>query len=117
MDRYGQIASSYDTSCKALLTGLPPFISDAKGQILLTKREEQIVSKVAEGMKNREIAESLNVSEHTLKNHLFRVFERLGISSRAELILYLQAQGPCVNRHIGTAQSTLSDGDAKPHDL
>src|SRR5208337_2765241 len=44
------------------------------------------------GMKNREIAELLNVSEHTVKNHLFRIFERLGISSRAELILYLHGQ-------------------------
>jgi DNA-binding NarL/FixJ family response regulator len=60
--------------------------------VLLSKREHEIVSKVAEGMKNREIAELLGVSEHTVKNHLFRVFERLGISSRAELILYLHGQ-------------------------
>ena len=77
---------------EALSNGLPPFITDAKGKILLTKREQEIVSKVAEGMKNREIAELLNVSEHTVKNHLFRIFERLGISSRAELILYLHGQ-------------------------
>jgi DNA-binding NarL/FixJ family response regulator len=77
---------------EALSSGMPPFVTDAKGQILLTKREQEIVSKVAEGMKNREIAELLNVSEHTVKNHLFRIFERLGISSRAELILYLHGQ-------------------------
>jgi DNA-binding NarL/FixJ family response regulator len=76
----------------ALANGLPPLITDAKGQVLLSKREHEIVSKVAEGMKNREIAELLGVSEHTVKNHLFRVFERLGISSRAELILYLHGQ-------------------------
>jgi DNA-binding NarL/FixJ family response regulator len=77
---------------RALANGLPPLITDAKGQVLLSKREHEIVSKVAEGMKNREIAELLGVSEHTIKNHLFRVFERLGISSRAELILYLHGQ-------------------------
>jgi len=76
----------------ALANGLPPLITDAKGQVLLSKREHEIVSKVAEGMKNREIAELLGVSEHTVKNHLFRIFERLGISSRAELILYLHGQ-------------------------
>ena len=76
----------------ALSSGHPPYVTDAKGKIILTKREHEIVSKVAEGMKNREIAELLNVSEHTVKNHLFRIFERLGISSRAELILYLHGQ-------------------------
>ena len=76
----------------ALAHGLPPLVTDAKGRVLLSKREHEIVSRVAEGMKNREIAELLGVSEHTVKNHLFRVFERLGISSRAELILYLHGQ-------------------------
>ena len=77
---------------EALATGVPPFVTDAKGRLLLTKREHEIVSKVAEGMKNREIAALLGVSEHTVKNHLFRIFERLGISSRAELILYFHGQ-------------------------
>lgn len=77
---------------EALVRGMPPFITDTKGQILLSQREHEIVSKVAEGMKNREIAEMLGVSEHTVKNHLFRIFDRLGISSRAELILYLHGQ-------------------------
>jgi DNA-binding NarL/FixJ family response regulator len=87
---------------EALTSGLPPFITDAQGQILLTKREQEIVSKVAEGMRNREIAEMLNVSEHTVKNHLFRIFERLGISSRAELILYLHGQRSSANSRTGT---------------
>ncbi len=87
---------------EALSSGLPPFITDAQGQILLTKREGEIVSKVAEGMKNREIAELLNVSEHTVKNHLFRIFERLGISSRAELILYLHGQKFSADSRSGT---------------
>lgn len=76
----------------ALVRGMPPFVTDTKGEILLSRREHEIVSKVAEGMKNREIAEMLGVSEHTVKNHLFRIFDRLGISSRAELILYLHGQ-------------------------
>jgi DNA-binding NarL/FixJ family response regulator len=40
-------------------------------------------------MSNREIARKLELSEHTVKNHLFRVFERLGISSRVELVSYV----------------------------
>jgi DNA-binding NarL/FixJ family response regulator len=81
---------------KALVEGLPPVLSDAKGQVLLSSREQEIVSKVAEGLKNRKIAELLQLSEHTVKNHLFRIFERLGISNRAELILYMYGQTPFV---------------------
>lgn len=77
---------------EALAGGLPTVVTDVKGNLLLTKREQEIVALVAEGMKNREIASALNVSEHTVKNHLFRIFERLGISSRAELILYILGQ-------------------------
>jgi DNA-binding NarL/FixJ family response regulator len=74
---------------EALVAGMPTRITDAQGKVLLTRREEQIASLVAEGLKNREVADQLNLSEHTVKNHLFHIFERLGISSRAELILYL----------------------------
>jgi len=77
---------------EALAQGLPPLVTDSKGETLLSTREHEVASKVAEGMRNREIAELLCVSEHTVKNHLFRIFERLGISSRAELILYLHSQ-------------------------
>ncbi len=81
-----------------LTNAFPTSISDAKGRVLLSAREEQVVSLVADGLKNREIAELLNISEHTVKNHLFRIFERLGISSRAELILYLLGHKSSVGR-------------------
>jgi DNA-binding NarL/FixJ family response regulator len=59
---------------------------------MLTQREESIVYQVAEGLRNREIAEQLKLSEHTVRNYLFRIFEKLGISSRSELILYTLEQ-------------------------
>ena len=77
---------------EALAAGMSGRVTDVKGQLLLTRREDEICSLVAEGLKNREIAKLLNLSEHTVKNHLFRVFERLGISSRTELILYVLGQ-------------------------
>jgi DNA-binding NarL/FixJ family response regulator len=43
---------------------------------------------VSQGMTNREISEQLHLSEHTVKNYLFRVFDKLGVSSRAELIIH-----------------------------
>ena len=43
---------------------------------------------VADGLKNREIAERLKVKEHSVRNYLYRIFEKLGVSTRVELILY-----------------------------
>jgi DNA-binding NarL/FixJ family response regulator len=77
---------------EALASGMFGRFADTRGQLLLTRREDEISSLVAEGLKNREIALLLSLSEHTVKNHLFRIFERLGISSRTELILYVLAQ-------------------------
>jgi DNA-binding NarL/FixJ family response regulator len=59
-----------------------------RGELLLSKREQEIVPLVAEGLTNREISSRLSLSEHTVKNHLFRIYEKIGISSRVELILY-----------------------------
>jgi DNA-binding NarL/FixJ family response regulator len=63
-------------------------LADARGVELLSKREEDVVRCVAEGFNNREIANELGLSEHTVKNYLFRIFDKLGISNRVELILY-----------------------------
>jgi hypothetical protein len=43
---------------------------------------------VADGLGNREIARKLSLSEHTIKNYMFRIFDKLGISNRVELVLY-----------------------------
>jgi DNA-binding NarL/FixJ family response regulator len=63
-------------------------VINAEGTKLLTPREEQVVALVAEGLGNRDIARELNLSEHTIKKYLYRVFEKLGISTRVELVLY-----------------------------
>jgi len=63
------------------------------GDRLLTPREEQVVALVAEGLSNRDTARELNLSEHTVKKYLFRIFEKLGISSRVELVLYAVNNG------------------------
>ncbi len=58
----------------------------ANGIDLLSKRELEVVRCLAEGMTNREIAARLGLSQHTIKNYLFRVFDKLGVSSRLELL-------------------------------
>ena len=62
--------------------------NNAGGMALLTPRERDVVRLAVEGMRNQEISVKLNVSEHTVRNYLFRIFDKLGISSRVELVLY-----------------------------
>jgi DNA-binding CsgD family transcriptional regulator len=63
----------------------------ARGILLLSRREEQVVNMAVEGLTNQEIAGKLGVSAHTVKNHLLRIYEKLGISNRSELSLYATA--------------------------
>jgi DNA-binding NarL/FixJ family response regulator len=65
----------------------------AAGETLLTSREEQVVALVTDGLSNRDVANELGLSEHTVKKYLFRIFEKLGISSRVELVLYALHHG------------------------
>ena len=66
---------------------------NATGHKILTPREEQVVALIADGLSNREIALELSLSEHTVKKYLFRIFDKLGISSRVELVLYAMNHG------------------------
>jgi DNA-binding NarL/FixJ family response regulator len=66
---------------------------NARGLKLLTPREEQVVALVADGLSNRAVSRELNLSEHTVKKYLFRIFDKLGISSRVELVLYAVSHG------------------------
>ncbi|MGH9658454.1 MAG: response regulator [Bryobacteraceae bacterium] len=54
----------------------------------LSQREREIVSLVAQGYKNKEMAEKMFISEQTVKNHLHNIFDKLGVSDRLELALY-----------------------------
>ena len=66
----------------------------ANGIDLLSKRELEVVRCLAEGLTNREIAQRLGLSQHTIKNYLFRVFDKLGVSSRLELLSLTLTQAP-----------------------
>lgn len=63
-------------------------VVNSTGRLLLTPREEQVVALVAEGLSNREVAVELGLSEHTIKKYLLRIFDKLGTSTRVELVLY-----------------------------
>jgi DNA-binding NarL/FixJ family response regulator len=59
----------------------------------LSQREREIVALVAQGFKNKEIAERMFISEQTVKNHLHNIFDKLAVSDRLELALYAIHKG------------------------
>jgi DNA-binding NarL/FixJ family response regulator len=75
---------------------------DGKGLKLLSKRENEVVHYLAQGFTNREIAERMALSQHTIKNYLFRVFDKLGVSSRVELLFMTLSQNDEAEQGTGT---------------
>jgi len=71
---------------KNLLTGMNSIKSEDKE--VLTKREKEVVTLVGKGYKNKEIAKKLYISEPTVKTHLHRIFQKLEVSNRPQLITY-----------------------------
>jgi len=84
----------------------------------LSKREEEIAQLVAAGYSNRQISQRLDLSEHTIKNYLFRVFEKLGVSTRVELTLYALKKGkvsqsrPRSTKRVLTAERPFPESSA-----
>jgi DNA-binding CsgD family transcriptional regulator len=65
---------------------------DSNGINLLSKREIEVVQCVAEGLTNGEIGQRLGLSKHTIKNYLLRIFDKLGVSNRTELLFFTLSQ-------------------------
>ena len=80
-----------------------------QGESLLSAREIDVVRCLAEGLTNREIAQRLKLTEHTVKNYLFRIFDKLGVSSRVEVVLYALGRGI-----VHPARASSTRGLARP---
>lgn len=82
-----------------VLSSLPsPNLSMTSEASPLTMRELQVVKCAARGKTNKVIACELGLSEHTVKNYLFRAFDKMGVSNRVELLFYLTQQGHTFDR-------------------
>jgi DNA-binding NarL/FixJ family response regulator len=88
---------------EALETQAPPRPANAnrKPNNRHSKREREVLACVADGLTNREIAEQLDLSEHTVKNYLFRLCDKVGSSGRVELMLYALTRGELAGAQIG----------------
>ncbi len=116
--REGQIWANSEQmtfAVEALATSPMVRVVDANGLSLLSKREMDVVRSLAEGLTNREIAERLGLSQHTIKNYLFRVYDKLGVSSRLELLFMTltQAGAPRAMAATGTREERLQPANAE----
>jgi DNA-binding NarL/FixJ family response regulator len=73
--------------------GVASSSAKARERSPLSAREREIVALVAQGYKNKEMAEKMFISEQTVKNHLHNIFDKLGVSDRLELALYAIHKG------------------------
>ena len=82
-----QFVASEEPSSMTSQSSPPPMQRDRE-RSPLSQREREIVALVAQGFKNKEMAEKMFISEQTVKNHLHNIFDKLGVSDRLELALY-----------------------------
>jgi DNA-binding NarL/FixJ family response regulator len=120
----GQVWANSAELCyllEALRESEPVGLIESAAGVTLSRREEDVVRCVAEGLSNREIARCLGLTEHTVKNYLFRIFDKLGVSSRVEVVLYVfrfrkdwVAASPSRNSSARAAGPRLLTTPAKP---
>ncbi len=82
-----------DAVTRALSTVLDREAAEKEASHTLTPREIEIVRMVAQGLRNRVIAERLSISEGTVKVHLHNIYEKFGVDGRLELLLAAQQKG------------------------
>jgi len=90
--------SAGSSELAAALRGL--LMADAEGEepvaassSKLSKRQTQLIAMLDKGMSNRDIATELEISEHTVKVHLWRLFRRLGVKSRTQALHHARSHG------------------------
>jgi DNA-binding NarL/FixJ family response regulator len=68
-------------------------VDAAPAEQQLTKRQRQLVQLLDEGLGNREMAQRLEISEDTVKMHMWRMYKRIGVSSRTQALHYARTKG------------------------
>lgn len=57
-----------------------------------SRREQRVIELVAQGLKNREVADQIGTTEHVVKNYLRTIYDKLGLWNRVELALWYEAR-------------------------
>ncbi len=94
--------SDYDTLCRAIREvyngelfidkKLLPYMTETethkKSDDIITRREREVLTLVAQGYINKEIGMKLNISEKTVKNHVSNLFKKIGVNDRTQAAVY-----------------------------
>ena len=86
-------ASEIGNAIRALINADGGFEELTPADSKLSKRQKQLIVMLDRGLSNREIADELGISEHTVKVHLWRLFRRLGVKSRTQTIHHARVHG------------------------
>jgi DNA-binding NarL/FixJ family response regulator len=68
------------------------FGGERYGKRVPSQREQQVIELVAQGLKNREVADAIGTTEHVIKNYLRVIYDKLGLWNRVELALWHEAR-------------------------
>lgn len=70
------------------------FANERYGTRIPSEREQRVIQLVAQGMKNREVADAIGTTEHVVKNYLRVIYDKLGLWNRVELALWYESRRP-----------------------
>ncbi len=79
--------------CMARIALETPVQNEERPRAVLTIRQQQLITLVAKGLTNKEIASELNLSEYTIRNHIHRIMKQVEVGSRGEAVQALRAHG------------------------
>lgn len=65
----------------------------SRGMTGITRREKEVMSQLMEGKTNREISEELGINEKSVKNHLWRIYKKMGVNNRTQLLHRMFCEG------------------------
>ena len=86
----GEVWADRKAAAQALEQLAAPVRTESEGQVALTRREWEVVEGIGRGLRNRDIARALGISEKTVKTHLNHIFSKLRVESRFALALWAQ---------------------------
>jgi two-component system, NarL family, nitrate/nitrite response regulator NarL len=66
--------------------------SNLYGPRTLSERDQHVIELVAQGLRNRDVAQTLGTTEFVIKNYLRNIYDKLGVWSRLELALWYEAR-------------------------
>lgn len=85
----GELFYSREFLAQFIITKNKPSAPTTEASIILTQREREVVTKLAEGCTNQEIARQLHISPNTVKTHAYNIYKKIKVSSRIQATLWL----------------------------